>query len=220
MWAAQRREHEGGLEFQPGVERLGEAEQFFVRDQVDLVEHQHARIAHVPEAIEQRLDLGGHAALDVDDQRHDVGIAGAGPGSLDHGAIEPALRREDARGVDEHDLRLALGDDAADLGAGGLRLVGDDRHLGADQGVEQRRLAGVGRADQGDEAAAGVGGGLWRVVHDVAPCQTFSRTRKASAALCSASFLLGPVAVSGSKPSSRTAMVNSGAWSGPVRSTS
>ena len=48
------------------------------------------------------------------------------------------------------------------------------------------------------------------VARSCASLQTFSRTRNASAALCSASFLEGPVAVSGSKPASRTSMVNSG----------
>ena len=39
----------------------------------------------------------------------------------------------------------------------------DDRHLGADERVGQRRLAGIGRAKNGDEAAtrrAGIGGSL------------------------------------------------------------
>ena len=38
------------------------------------------------------------------------------------------------------------------------------RHLGADQRVDQRRLAGVGRADDGDEAAAGSRPGHWSEV--------------------------------------------------------
>ncbi len=51
----------------------------------------------------------------------------------------------------------ALDRDAADQRARGLHLVRDDRDLGADQRVEQRRLAGIGRADQRDEAAARIG---------------------------------------------------------------
>ena len=38
--------------------------------------------------------------------------------------------------------------------ARGLHLVRHDRDLGADQRIDQRRLADIGRADQGDEAAA------------------------------------------------------------------
>src|SRR6185312_7693875 len=99
-------------------------------------------------------------------------------------------------------------------------LVRDDRDLGADERIEQRRLAGIGGADESDEAAAGRLGGRLGVGHDDAPCHTFSRTRKASAALCSASFLLEPVAVSGSNEPRRTAMVNSGACCGPTCPTS
>ena len=69
-----------------------------------------------------------------------------------------APRLEDARRVDEHDLRVVVRGDAAHDGARRLHLVRDDRHLGADQPVDQRRLAGVGRADQRDEAGAGRGG--------------------------------------------------------------
>ena len=43
--------------------------------------------------------------------------------------------------------------DAADDGARGLRLGAGDHHLGADQRVGQRRLAGVGAADERREAA-------------------------------------------------------------------
>ena len=51
---------------------------------------------------------------------------------------------------------LARGDfkDALDAGARGLRLVRDDGELLAEQGVEQGGLAGVGAADDGDEAGA------------------------------------------------------------------
>ena len=46
------------------------------------------------------------------------------------------------------------GRDAADLPAGGLRLVRDDRHLAAHDRVHERRLARVGAARQRDEARA------------------------------------------------------------------
>ena len=37
-----------------------------------------------------------------------------------------------------------------------LHLARHDRDLGADQGIEQRRFAGIRRADQRDETAAGL----------------------------------------------------------------
>ena len=80
-----------------------------------------------------------------------------------HRAVEPALRLENAGRVDEHDLRFARDRDAAHDIARGLHLGRDDGDLGADQRVDQRRFAGVRRADDGDEAAA--------------RCHAFARTR-------------------------------------------
>ena len=93
----------------------------------------------------------------VDQQRHDIGVARPAPGGIDHRPVEPALRLEDAGRVDEDDLRAAVRPDHGDAAhdrARRLHLVADDGDLGADQPVDQRRLAGVGRADQRDEAAA------------------------------------------------------------------
>ena len=59
-----------------------------------------------------------------------------------------------ARSVDEHDLRLGQGQDAADAVAGGLGFWGNNGQLLAQKGVEQRGLAGVWRADQGGQAEA------------------------------------------------------------------
>jgi hypothetical protein len=51
--------------------------------------------------------------------------------------------------------------DAHQAGAGGLRLLADDRHLLADQRIHQRGFASVGRAQHGNEAAGHRGrGGL------------------------------------------------------------
>ena len=90
----------------------------------------------------------------VDHQQDQVGVLGPGPGGGDHRPVEPALGREDARRVDQQDLRVAVDRDAHQPGARGLRLGADDRDLLPDQRIDQRRLAGVGRADHRDEAAA------------------------------------------------------------------
>ena len=100
------------------------------------------------------------------------------------------------------------GQNAAHGRAGGLRLAGDDRDLLADQRVDEGRLAGVGRADDGDEPASGLA--------HVAP----QRSRKACAAACSAARFELAAPTSGSKPSSATRMTKWGACAGPLRSTS
>src|SRR3546814_10280663 len=60
---------------------------------------------------------------------------------------------ENAGRIDEQDLRVVLERDAHQPRACGLRLGADDRDLLADQCVDERRLAGIGSADDGDKAA-------------------------------------------------------------------
>ena len=57
------------------------------------------------------------------------------------------------RRVDEHDLSFGIVANAGNAIARGLRLVGNDGELLADQTVEEGGLAGVGPADQRDEPA-------------------------------------------------------------------
>src|SRR6202020_3652960 len=137
-----------------------------------------------------------------------VSIGRGAPGGSNHRPVEAAPGREQAGRVDEHDLRLASGQDPAHGRAGGLRLAGDDRDLLTDQRVDEGRLAGVGRADDGDEPASGLA--------HVAP----QRSRKACAAACSAARLELAAPTSGSKPSRVTLMTKWGACAGPLRSTS
>jgi predicted GTPase len=67
----------------------------------------------------------------------------------------PGVQRPmDARRIDEHQLPVVIGLDPDDARARRLRLVGDDRHLGTDQAVEQGRLPRVWAADEGDVAGA------------------------------------------------------------------
>ena len=54
----------------------------------------------------------------------------------------------DARRVEEHRLGLGVVAHPEDARPRGLRLVGNDRQLGADQAVEQRGLAGIGIPNQ------------------------------------------------------------------------
>ena len=84
--------------------------------------------------------------------RHDVDL---GPGRRDQ-VVEPLAeqraRTVQPRGVDQDQLGVGAVHDAAYDGPGGLRLRGGDRHLGADDRVGQRGLAGVGPAHEAGEA--------------------------------------------------------------------
>src|SRR5690606_19295721 len=105
---------------------------------------------------------------------------------------------EDAGRIDEDDLRPASHCYAAHDSPGGLHLMADDRDLRPDQLVDERRLAGVGRANQRDEAGAG----HFSLAHEAGSAfHTPSRTSSPVAALCSASRLERPVASTGARPS-------------------
>ena len=70
--------------------------------------------------------------------------------------VEPlpqqGARAVQPRRVDEHELPVLPGDDAAHGVPGGLRLVAGDDDLGADERVGQGRLAGVGTPHEATEA--------------------------------------------------------------------
>ena len=142
--------------FSRSRQRRGEDEQIFLLGDVDLVEHEDQRLAAVfePSSIAStRAPTLAAASI-----TRTIRSASSAPSqaAADHRPVEPAVRREDARRVDQQDLRLALDRDAHQPGARGLRLGADDRDLLPDQRIDQGRLAGVGRAEHGDQAAARV----------------------------------------------------------------
>src|SRR5690606_37733233 len=95
-----------------------------------------------------------------------------------------------------------------------LHLLGDDGDLGARQPVHQRRLACIGRADDGGEArvlVADLGG--FGSFGQITP----SRFKRATAAAFSASCRERPWARAGSYPVTVASTVKVGAWSEPVR---
>ena len=108
----------------------------------------------VRELGQDRVGLLVDAFAGVEQHADQIGVMRPAPGGRDHGAIEPPLRQEDAGRIDQDDLGVVVDHDAADQRARGLHLARDDGDLGADQRVDQRGLADIGRADQRDEAAA------------------------------------------------------------------
>jgi hypothetical protein len=133
----------------------GQGQERVALDLVDLVDHQDRPTLPLGKRIEQRFRVSLDAALGVDQHQHQIAVLGAAPGSRHHRPVEPALRREDPRRVDEHDLGPVVNGNAAHDRPCRLHLVRDDRDLGADKLVHQGRLARVGSADQRHEAGAG-----------------------------------------------------------------
>ena len=187
---------------QPLLQRLGEDQQGLLGRHVDLVEDDDLGFGPLGQRLDQRLDALGQPRFRIDDQCDHVRILGTAPRRRDHRAIEPAARIEDAGRVDQQDLALALDRDAHQADAGGLRLRADDRDLLPDERVDEGGLAGIGRADHGDEAAT------------LGHFNSFNRLRAASV---SASCLELPLPSALARPGIETVMVKTGAWWGPPR---
>ena len=220
--AFQRRDHEGFVEFLARVQRLRQRQQPFAGDEIDLVQHKELGRLGVLKLRQYRVHFFVDPLAGVDEQRDHVGVGRAGERARDHGAIEPPLGLEDARRVDKDDLRRALDGDAANQRPRRLRLARHDRDLGADELIEQRRLAGVGRADQRGEAAARVFSRQFVVAAHVSPfpVAASSRARNAAAAACSATRFEAPDPGAAANPCTSTTTSKKGAWSGPLRATS
>ncbi len=98
-----------------------------------------------------------HARGAVDDHQGGVRLRELVLDPSLHPLCQRVSRSLDAGEVHEHHLPAVgpIRGDAPDRAAGGLGTIGDDRHLGAHDRVDQRRLADVRPAGHPDEAGAG-----------------------------------------------------------------
>ena len=85
-------------------------------------------------------------------ERQQVDVAHRVERDVHHPHVHAVRRLVHAGRVDEHDLAVRVVLHADDPRARGLRLVGHDRELVPDDAVQQRGLAGVRAAEEGNEA--------------------------------------------------------------------
>ena len=121
---------------------------------VDLVQHRHRGHARALQRLRDEAVARADLLLAVQHEQRGVGVRERALHLALHPLGERVARALDAGQVDEHELPVVAGRDAADLAARGLRLVGDDRHLAAHDLVHERGLAGVRAPGQRDEAGA------------------------------------------------------------------
>ena len=191
------------------MEFLDQRQQVGALHAVDLVQHQRRLLALA--FLQPRHDGAGIAGAErigicgkigrIHHQQDGIGVFGARPGGPHHGAIQTAAGPENSRRVHEHDLGLAGHRHAFHRHARGLNFGAHNRDLGANQGIGERGLAGIGRADDGAETAM--------------CCHGTTRASSFAAASCSASRLEPPWPVCGTSPSTDASIVKCGAWAGP-----
>lgn len=179
---------------------LGQREQLLFRSNVNLVEHQPFLLGPVGQPFQYLFNLGAGARPAIDHHQDQVGVRSAFPRSRHHRPVEAAAGRKDAGCVDKDDLRVALDRDPHQPGPRGLRLGADNGDLLPDQCVDEGRFARIGRADNGNMAAA--------------LCHAFF-SRNAFAAAVSAACLLFALADTGWKPLTVTVTSKRIACGGP-----
>ena len=86
----------------------------------------------------------------LDEQSDEVHVRDGIARDLHHVVAQTAARLVKARSVEQDELRIALGHDAVDAVARGLRLIGDNGDLLADECVGQAGLADVRTSAEGD----------------------------------------------------------------------
>ena len=106
-----------------------------------------AQARRVPEGL--RFALGG-----FDEVEDHVGVMQCVEGGGAHDLLQGDGGFEESRRVDEHDLGVAEGQDAGDAVARGLGARAGDGEFLSDEPVEERGLADVRLADDGDETGS------------------------------------------------------------------
>src|SRR3954452_5777589 len=123
-------------------------------EQVDLVEDGDGGQTGSLDGLRDEAISGADLLVAVDDEERSVRVAQLGVHAPLHALGQRVTWPLDARQVDHDDLPVGAGRDAADGTARRLRPRRGDRHLGADDLIEQRRFAGVRPTRQSHEACA------------------------------------------------------------------
>jgi hypothetical protein len=128
---------------------------------IDLVDHQDDRLAGAPQPIGQLMVERRDARRHVDQEQDQVRLLDRNPRLDLHPLLDVAARLElEATGIDHGEVPAAPVGLAVGAVAGRARHVLDDHHALADEAVEERGLADVRTADDGDH---GEGGHGWSV---------------------------------------------------------
>jgi hypothetical protein len=124
-----------------------------------LFEGEDHRLARLTEKIGDGTVVGAVALGGVDHPDHHVGFADGGVGHAHHAGVHGEEGLDQPGGVDKGELAVRAVDVAEDPVARGLRLVGGDGDLLADQPVQQGGLARGRTSHDGDEAGLEAGRG-------------------------------------------------------------
>src|ERR1700736_6040351 len=98
--AGQRRNHEGLFETQAVIGALGQRQQFFARNQIDLVEHQNSLVTNGRHLGEDGVGFLVNAFARIKQHADQIGVMRPAPCGRHHGAIQSPLGQENPGRVD------------------------------------------------------------------------------------------------------------------------
>ncbi len=123
-------------------------------EQVELVQEQVDRLPGVLQALGQIPLAGAEEPVGIHDPEQQVGLLHGRLDVLEHPLVQDMLGLVDAGRVQEGQLHVSPVHNPEDASAGGLGRLADGRQLLPDQGIEEGRLARVGKPDDRDGRAA------------------------------------------------------------------
>jgi hypothetical protein len=127
---------------------VDDGKQFRFRDEVDLVESHYGRGLDGLHEVQKMPIAGPFFDRYIDDERHKIDFAHRVERDIDHAHVHTMRGLVHPRRVDEHHLPAGIVFHAHDPSSCGLRLVGHDRQLVADNPIQQRRFSSVRSTDE------------------------------------------------------------------------
>jgi hypothetical protein len=123
---------------------------------IGLVDHEHRRPCGLAQPLQDVVVQRRRAFAAIDHEQDEIGFFRCRPGLARGGAGEAFIHAGDAAGIDHGEVTLAFRPAHAVVAvAGHARLVVHQRVTSTRQRIEQRRLADIGAAHQGDEGKHG-----------------------------------------------------------------
>ena len=130
-------------------------QQLFLFNGIDFIDHQHRRRATGRNLANQLLLLGTDVGDGLHQQEGGVHVSHGFLHHVDHIVAQLGSGLVESGGVQEHQLRLPAGQNAADPVAGGLGLIGYNGDFFPHNGVCQSGLAHVGPPGNGNHSGFG-----------------------------------------------------------------
>ena len=219
--ARQRRDHEGRFKLCGLVGVVRQASSASLATRSILLRISTFGALTSPSRAQNILRLLVEPLARIDHDADEIGIVRAAPGGRHHGAVEPPLRRENARRIDEDQSATCPSIAMPRISARVVCTLCETMvTLEPTSALSSVDLPALGAPISATKPQC-----VWlclrvRISHQACPPTRRRASSMAAAAACSAARLELPRPSAGGRSGSTTATRNSGSWCGPVRASS